>query len=387
MRTLLINYEYPPLGGGAGNATAHLALEFAGLGHGVTVLTSAWRDLPRIERADGLTIHRVPVVRHRMDRCTPLEMITFLVSGLVVAGAVCRDTRPDVVIAFFGIPCGPIGLAMKILSGLPYIVSLRGGDVPGFQPYDLASYHRVLGGTIRYIWRRAGAVVANSEGLGRLARATAADVPVLIIPNGVDPERFSPGGCPYPEGPVRIGVAGRLVFQKGVDVLLKALSRMPLCAHVFLDVIGDGGAKPDLERLARELGVADRVRFLGWKTPPEMPEVYRQLDAFVLPSRDEGMPNVVLEAMASGLPVVATRIAGNEELVVQGETGFLVPPEDPDALADALTTLVRDPSLRERMGSAGRTLVEDRYTWTRVAEQYLGIMERVAGRKHPALAR
>jgi glycosyltransferase involved in cell wall biosynthesis len=383
MRALLINYEYPPIGGGAGNATAHLAREFAGKGLEVTVLTAAWSTLPRIERTDGVTIRRVPVLRRHMDRCTPFEMATFLGSGLIAAGAVHRNTRPDVSIAFFGIPSGPIGLAMKILYGVPYIVSLRGGDVPGFQPYDLASYHRALGGTIRCLWRRAGAVVANSEGLRELAENAAADVPVLVIPNGVDSSRFSPARRHSPEGPVRIGVAGRIVFQKGVDVLLNALSRMPSCAQVFLEVIGDGPARPALERLARGLGLDDRVRFVGWKTPPEMPGLYRQLDAFVLPSRDEGMPNVVLEAMATGLPVVATRIAGNEELVIQGETGFLVPPEDSDTLATTLTTLVPDPSLREHMGAAGRALVEERYTWARVAERYLDVMKRVALQRDP----
>lgn len=374
MRILVVNYEFPPLGGGAGNATAHLSREMALLGHDVTVLTSSWRGLPSIEHRDGFSIVRVPVIRRRMDRCTPLEMLTFVGSALFKATLICWRTPPQVIITFFGIPCGPIGFGMKALFGIPYVVSLRGGDVPGFQPYDLARYHRFLAGVIRFLWRHAGSVVANSNGLARLASQTAPELPLVVIPNGVDPQRFSPSVRRSPEGPLRVGVVGRLVFQKGVDVLLHALPLIPSCVPISLDIIGDGGARPELERLSQNLGLERQVRFLGWKTPAEMPGVYRGLDVFALPSRDEGMPNVVLEAMASGLPVVATQISGNEELIVQGKTGFLVPPEAPRSLADALMTLARDPVLRDSMGLAARILVEEKYTWSRVAKQYLHII-------------
>lgn len=378
LRILLVNYEYPPLGGGAGNATAHLGKELAALGSEVTVLTSKFRRLPATEHTNGFAVRRVPVVRRRKDRCTPPEMVTFVCSATVEALRLARRVRPDVTVTFFGIPSGPVGLALKLTYGIPYVVSLRGGDVPGFQPYDLALYHRLLGGTIRALWRRSAGVVANSDGLKALVHRSAPDQPVLVIPNGVDVARFRPAEKRTADATVRIGFVGRLVHQKGVDVLVKALALLEPELPLVVDIVGDGPNRPALQQLALSLGVADRIRFLGWKSAGELPELYRCMDVFVLPSRDEGMPNVVLEAMASGLAVVATRVAGNEELVRHGETGLLLPAEDHRALAEALRRTVVDPDARTAMGAAGRRLVEARYTWRRVAEEYLALIEACA---------
>lgn len=377
LRLLLINYEYPPLGGGAGNATAHLAREFARQGAKVTVLTSAFRGLPRREEANGVTIRRVPVIRRRADRCTPPEMLTFTASATIAAVRLVRRWRPDVSVAFFGIPSGPVAYVPKALYGVPYIISLRGGDVPGFQPYDLALYHRLMGSVIRFLWRRAAAVVANSQGLRRLAQRSAPDVPVKAIPNGVDIEEFRPGERRDEHRAVRILFVGRLTYQKGADTLVRALHVLDGKIAFEADLVGDGAARPRLEEMVEQLGLANRVRFAGWCPRHEIPERYQQADVFVLPSRDEGMPNVVLEAMASGLPVIATRIAGNEELVQHGNTGLLVPPDDPEMLAEALTQLIDTPGLMERMGLAGQAVVEQRYTWRQIAQQYLELAESV----------
>ena len=377
MRLLLINYEYPPLGGGAGNATAHLAREFAKLGAEVWVLTSAFQELPRCEQSAGFTIQRVPVVRRYADRCTPPEMLTFMASATVASLRLARKWRPDVTIAFFGIPSGPAAYALKAVYGVPYVVSLRGGDVPGFQPYDLAVYHRLMGPVIRFLWRKAAHVVANSQGLCALAQRSAPDVAVEVIPNGVDIERFRPVESRLRNDPVRLLFVGRLTYQKGADTLIRALHELDGKVPFEAELVGDGDARPQLERMAEQFDLRNRVHFFGWLSRDEIPTRYRGADIFVLPSRDEGMPNVVLEAMASGLPVIASDIAGSEELVQHGETGLLVPPEDPEGLAGALVELVGTTGLRERMGCAGRALVEQGYAWNRVAQQYLELLRSV----------
>jgi len=128
-----------------------------------------------------------------------------------------------------------------------------------------------------------------------------------------------------------------------------------------------------LTAMAARLSLVEVVRFLGWVSRADMPEVLRRADAFVFPSRDEGMPNAVLEAMASGLAVAATAIAGNEELVEDGRTGFLVPPEDVAALAEVLTRLAGDRNLCWRLGRAGREKVVRDYSWRAVAEAYAAL--------------
>jgi glycosyltransferase involved in cell wall biosynthesis len=164
---------------------------------------------------------------------------------------------------------------------------------------------------------------------------------------------------------------GRVVYQKGLDLLLEALAKLPVDLNYELEIIGDGDARPALTLEAARLGVASRITFTGWCDRAVIAERYRQADLFVFPSRDEGMPNVVLEAMASGLPIVATAIAGSEELVRENENGHLVPTENIGALTIALEKLLRHPDTLRAMGQASRTRIENEYTWTRVAFGYL----------------
>ena len=128
MRILLINYEFPPLGGGAANATKHLAGEWRA-GHEVTVLTSAYGDLPRQEIMNGFTIKRLSTLRRRQDRCTVAEMAIFMLSSIGAALRHATDCRPDVACAFFGLPCGPAALALKKVLGVPYVSFLCAAEM------------------------------------------------------------------------------------------------------------------------------------------------------------------------------------------------------------------------------------------------------------------
>lgn len=370
-RILLVNYEYPPLGGGAGNATANIARQMARQGAQVMVVTSAFRGMPSLEESDGFIIRRIPTIRRNEEKCAAWEMAVFMASACLHVPLVARSFRPEAVIAFFGIPSGPSAWLTHALRGVPYVVSLRGGDVPGFQPYDLARMHRLTGWLIRFLWRRAGAVVPNSQGLAALARAFEPRLAYPIIPNGADTDLFSPRPGGRAPGPVRLFFHGRVVFQKGLDTLLAALGRISPDMPWELHIAGDGPQRPDLEAQAAALGIADRVIFRGWMRRPELSLVLRDMDLYVFPSRDEGMPNAVLEAMASGLPVVATRIAGSEELVVPEVTGLLAAPESASELAQAISRLIGDSQLREAMGQAGRQRVQREYSWASVAARYL----------------
>ena len=394
-RLLLINYEYPPLGGGAGNATRYLARELAARGAEVCVLTSAFEDLPRDEQTEGFRIRRVRVLRRRADRCTPIEMTTFMIAATCAALRETRRWRPTGCIAFFGIPSGPVAFALKLLRRVPYVVSLRGGDVPGFQPYDLAGYHRVTKPLITFLWRRAQAVVANSEGLRQLAAQSTPKLDITVIPNGVDTNVFHPapalqsrltsiasatevgeGGTPdtpHPTPDIRLLFVGRLTRQKGLDVLLDALAQLPGSCSWALKIVGDGDLREALEQQAALLGLKARVSFSGWCDRDQLPERYRQADIYVQPSRDEGMPNTVLEAMASGLPTIATNIAGCEELIEDCSTGLLVEPDNQRQLTAATEKLIVDTDLRKRLGTAARQHVSEHYAWPRVAAAYLAL--------------
>ena len=376
MRLLLINYEFPPLGGGAGNATDHIAAELAAAGVEVKVLTSAFAGLPALERRNGFDIHRIPVIRRRLDRCSTLEMLAFLLSSLICAPLLARKWRPDGTVAFFTLPCGPAAWLLRVMFKVPWVVSLRGGDVPGFLPRQIGAYHRWTKPFIIGLWRQAAAVVANSEGLAELARLAAPGLPIQMLPNGVDTNRYQPApiGERKTSGPetLRLLFVGRIVHQKGLDLLFNALATQPVT--VTADIIGDGPERAELVRQAADLGITNRVRFLGWLSREALSVHLQAADAFVFPSREEGMPNAVLEAMACGLPVIATDVRGMGEVVMDGETGWLVPLEDPTALVAALEQCRHDPECRQQRGAAGRRRAEIRFGWRATALGYRDLL-------------
>ena len=153
----------------------------------------------------------------------------------------------------------------------------------------------------------------------------------------------------------RLLFVGRLAVEKGLPFLLDAVAKVE---GAILDVAGDGPERKHLEMKATRLGIAGRVRFLGYQSQSDVRKLMQQADVFVMTSLSEGIPVVLMEAMAAGVPVVATRIAGVPELVEDGSDGLLVLPGDPDATTAAVCRLLADPELRNRFAIAGRAKVE-----------------------------
>lgn len=374
MKILFVNSEFPPIGGGAGNASANIARLLAASGHDVLVLTVRHASLLHEETWQGVRILRVPALRRRMDRSGLLEQVSFILVGSLWAGGVLKTFPAQVVLAFFGVPAGPIAWLIHKLHGIPYMVSMRGGDVPGFRPYDFGTYHRLVAPLLRLVWRQAGSLVANSTGLRALALKFDPLACIELIPNGVDLEAFVPVERDW--STPRLLSVGRLVYQKGLDLAARALANLKDLDWEWV-VAGDGSFRPEFENLCRDLGIADRVRLAGWRTKIELVKDYQWANLFLFPSRHEGMPNAVLEAMASGLPVVASRIAGNEELVLPARTGLLFPSESVADLQDELQDLLPDAARRKSMGEAGRARVQEKYGWQGVADQYAALLTKM----------
>ena len=374
MRILILNSEYPPVGGGAGNASANLARCLVDMGHEVTVVTSQFDALPQREQEGNLTVIRIPAFRRKQDRSGAPEQAAFILSASAWTLRRFRHFHVDATLAFFGVPSGAVAYFIKLIFKTPYIVSLRGGDVPGFRPYDFGAYHKLIGPLLRIIWKNASAIVANSNGLRDLALKFDSRFEIPVIPNGVDLDLYR--ASQHERVTPRLFSAGRIVHQKGLDLALRALAGLKDLDWEWR-IAGDGPQLDFLKLLAQEMGIAERVTFLGWQSRDQLIEQYRWSNLFLFPSRHEGMPNAVLEAMASGLPIIASRIAGSEELVLNGETGLLFPSEDVNALRAALIRMLTNPTLRQSMGAASRRRVEAHYSWESAAKQYALLLERI----------
>lgn len=380
MNLLLVNYEYPPVGGGAANAAQSLAREFAELGHRVDVLTSGLRGASGVQDESSVRVHRLPIERLQADRATQREMASFLFQSPRAAVRLQRERAFDASLAFFTIPSGPAALRLRNAFGIPYVVSLRGGDVPGHVP-GLGLKHILTAPLRRRVLRGAAAIVANSAGLAETSRA-ADPFPVAIIPNGVDSARFHPPspteGSP-PDERLRLLFVGRVHPEKNLGIVLQQLATLdPAIRGRFeLQVAGDGAQRPELESLAARLGLAAQVRWLGWQPKEAVPALYRAADALVNPSQYEGMPNAVLEAMATGLPIFASDVPGNRAVVAPGETGVLFPLAQPAQLGAALARFATDRSWARELGRAGRRRIEAEFSWRRTAQSYLELLRPV----------
>jgi glycosyltransferase involved in cell wall biosynthesis len=176
-----------------------------------------------------------------------------------------------------------------------------------------------------------------------------------------------------------VAAVGRLSPEKGYDALIRAVVALRRSGRpIALWIAGDGNAAAQLSHLIAELNAGDYVRLLGHSADPR--GLYQAADAFALSSIREGLPNVVLEAMALQTPVVATRIAGVPKLIADGHEGLLVPPGDADALAAAINRLFEDPGLRTRLAHAGRATVEERFSFARRMEKVVAVYDAVLGR-------
>lgn len=282
-----------------------------------------------------------------------------------VAILICRHERPDVVMAEFGFHAVRV-MELVPATGLPLIVHFRGAD---------ASARRYLQGLSRRYARLlqlAAAVVVKSQPMRRTILALAAErptpLPVLVSPSGADASLFG-GAQPALAAPLFVAV-GRFVAKKGPLHSLAAFARAVATVPdpLRLVMVGDGPLLPAARTLAARLGIAERVTFVGGRSPAWIADCLRGARGFVqhsLPGADgdqEGSPVSVMEAQLSGLPVVATRHAGIPEVVLHGETGLLVEEGDVDAMAAAIALLATDPNLAARLGAAGRQRCLEAFT-------------------------
>jgi glycosyltransferase involved in cell wall biosynthesis len=385
MNILFCNYEYPPLGGGGGVVMAALARALTRR-HSVTVLTSRALGLPAESRDGDVRVLRAPVL-FRRDLATAnfASMFAYLPAAFV-RGLALRKHEFDVVNTHFVVPTGPVGQALASVFGVPNVLSVHGGDL--FDPSKRSSPHRLplLHAPIRYLLRRADAVVAQSQDTRRhVQEIYGVTRSIDLVPLGIErPASVSDANREYfvlPRDELVLVTVGRLVARKNTVQLVRALAD-PRLARAHLLVVGDGPDAPNVRQAAAEAGVAHRVHMLGFLGEADKNRALAVADVFVSTSQHEGFGLVFLEAMAFGLPVVCYDHGGQTDFLATGETGSVVKLDDVGAFVHAIA-LLGDSGERRRIGANNLQKVEH-YFIDRCAERYEAIFQAAIARSRAA---
>jgi len=378
---LILGEEIPPRTGGVAQWGYWMATKLKE--HGLRVVYAARDDYadPSGDYGDRFTLHPIRGRNWRHDK--DLRILGALV-------AVWRRWRPSAVICL-NCKVARVPLLLRPLTGWKVAVVAHGMEVTK----NGQVLRRRIG--LRWVFGSADLAVAVSGYTRKRVLEFGVDPgQVRVIPCGVDPDRFKPADGARLRARLGLGnrpiilTLARLVPRKGHDLVIRALAevrrRIPDATYL---VAGTGGSHhvDSLRALAETCGVTEAVRFLGAVESDDLPALYSASNVYVMTSRSlagdsnfEGFGITYLEANACGIPVIGADSGGVADAVVDGETGFLIPPDDVPALADRLHRLLADPDLARRMGAAGRARVLDELTWDRVADRFLAALEEKTGR-------
>jgi glycogen synthase len=367
MRIMLAPSAYYPHVGGIEELTRQLALTLASRGHDVSVLTNRWpAGVARHEVLGGVDVTRLAFP---LPAARPRNAARFLVAAPGAALALLRHLRgrkPDVIHI---IGAGPQSVYIGALAPLLHarLVFTAQGEFT-FDAHNVFERSKTMRAGLRRVLRRADAVTACSayvlESLSTLG-ANRADA--IVIPNGVNPDDFASIQKQQSEQPYVLAV-GRLVDQKGFDVLIEAIASSA-APELDLVIAGEGPVRRELTTRAEELGISERVRFVGAVDRLALAELLAGADVFAFPSRGEPYGIALLEAMAAGVPSIATRAGGVTEFAEDDVNALLVEPDNPDALAHALARVMSDTALRERLSVACRATATE-LSWMTIGPRY-----------------
>lgn len=366
MRVLTLNYEFPPLGGGASPVTYNLSKELVKLGVDIDVVTMGYKGLNKFEHVDGINVYRVPCIRRKKEICHTHEMFTYDISALIFILKLMRKNRYDLNHTHFIIPTGAVSYLLKKFTGLPYIITSHGSDVPEYNPDRFSFMHTMVNPFWKKIVGNAERVIPLTNSLKDLILKSIEVDKITVIPNGFDPDLLKPK-----KKQNKILLVSRLFERKGFQYFLDAIQGLNLGYEI--NIVGDGPYKEKLIEKAKS--VKTKVNFLGWldNTSPQFRDLYEISSIFVFPSLSENFPIILLEAMASGMAIITTNATGCPEVV--GDSALLVRPKNSEDIKKALLKLINDDKLRGQMGRKARKRLEEKFTWEKVAKQYIQIYE------------
>lgn len=350
VKVLMINYEYPPLGGGTAIANEYLIKEFKKIKNiKVDVLTSSPNNFSE-QSFTNIRLIRLNIGKNKQNLHHQNYWNLFRFFLTSTTWTLVHRQNYDLIHAFSGLP----GSITAFLSGKPYLISFRGADEPGYEQRH-EFFWKLIKPMMCFIYNHARSLDANSQYLKKLVLKSFPNLKIKIIQNGVDSTKFYPTKKIVTK-PI-ILCTSRLAERKGVEYLIQAMTSIP---KAKLLLVGSGILESKMKLLVKKLHLSARVKFLGTVLHNRLPSIYRQAKLFVLPSLSESLSNSLLEALACGLPVVATNIGGNSE-IIHNQNGSLVPPKNSKALSQAIIKL---------LNSRFKFKSSEIYSWEKSAKKY-----------------
>ncbi len=373
MNILIVIYEFPPVGGGAGKAVMNFCKSYNNHENSIDVVTSSSEAYEEFTLGFA-NIYTVPVKRRSVHETGLYGMLIFLLRAYLRIKKLQKEKKYDLIHYYLSIPTGILSLLLN--KSIPYIISLRGGDVPGYNPGQFQILHRLLLPVNKRIWKKAAAVITVSDDLGKKAQKSYKQLKHTVIHNGVDINLFYPDEHKKSKNKITLLCVTRLVPWKGVDTLLKAMSKI---THIDCEliIVGTGPFEKKLLRMHKSLKLEGKVDFIGYIPHNELRHWYNKSDIFVLPSNGDSFGNVFCEAMACGLPVIAAACGGVQEFVVEGENGYLVEPNNSNMLAEKIKYLAVNKEIRLRMLKANVVKMKELFSWEAVCKKQTDVYDEI----------
>lgn len=382
-RVLIFSLAYYPHVGGAEVAIKEITDRIADIEfHMVTMRFSLAEK--REEKIGHVFVHRIGNGSNRLNK------FLFQFSAARKATVLQRKYHFHSIWAMMAHSCGiPAGIFKTLHPEVKYVLTLQEGDPPEY----IERLARPVWPLFKRGFTKADMVVAESIFLGHWARRREFTGPLEVIPNGMDAERFAHVVPDEELAAVRTKIGkkdgetwlihtGRLVHKNALDVVIQALSLLPESIHLFM--IGDGPDKSALAKLARELGVSARVHFHPYVPLNDIPNYLKACDIFIRPSRSEGMGNSFIEAMAAGLPVIATQEGGISDFLFDAKrnpdketTGWAVDKDSPEQIAEAVREILANPEQVARVKAAAKKMAFEKYDWNLIARDMKSIFDRL----------
>ncbi|NJD76808.1 MAG: glycosyltransferase family 4 protein [Candidatus Methanoperedens sp.] len=368
MRILMLNYEYPPLGGGASPVTKSLAEELVKLGNSVDVVTMGFKDLKQKEEINGVTVYRVPSIRKQQNVCQTHEMLSYCYFAYRFLPGLLKENKYDVCHTHFIIPTGIVSYLIK--NKIPYIITSHGSDVPNYNPDRFGMQHKLLKPVWKEIIKNAGCITSPTQFLKDLILRNFSENnycnTIEVIPNGINPENFLPK-----KKEKKILVVTRLFERKGVQYVIDAMKGIN---GYRLVICGDGPYKKNLVERIKRTG-SGNIELLGHVSNERLKYEYETSSIFIFSSSSENFPVVLLEAMAAGCAIITTNVTGCPEVV--GDTAILVEPKSSESIRSALVGLINNNELTMKLGKDARKRVENNFYWEKIALSYSKVYENV----------